>query len=518
MTVSVSRRRALAGGSALLGASAFGFGWPRAGLAAREQVILRVGRDIQSLDPANRIGPLEDNVVLATNQGLVKFKPGSLEWELDAAEAISQPSDTVIEFTLKPGLMFHGGYGELTTEDVKFSFERFWTAGPDGGKAAYADDWAALDHVEILDRYKGRLHLKQPAPGLWVVTLCDGSGYILSKKAVEALGDRIATQIIGSGPYLQHEWRPNERFVLRRNPDWKGPAPHFNEIVLRPVVESKTAELAFRAGELHFTLLDDPRTAKSFEGDPGTRIIKLPAIDYVWLGANMEKPPLDSLKVRQAIRAAIDVDAVLLAAYEGTVPRAYGLQGPGVLGYWKDAPRYQRDVAAAKTLLAEAGHPDGFRTRITLLNAAVYQAAALVIQANLAEVGIDAQLDILDPGAYWGMGEADKSKDLDLVIVEYSGKFDPNFQSQWFTSDQIGQWNWQRFRNAEFDRLHAESNATSDQKKREEMHIRMQQLMDESAAFVWLTHNANVFVAKPWLEPGLLPNGNNWQLANFKEV
>ena len=61
------------------------------------------------------------------------------------------------------------------------------TAGPDGGKAAYADDWAALDSVEIVDKYKGRLHLKQPSPGLWVITLCDGSGYILSKKAVEAL-------------------------------------------------------------------------------------------------------------------------------------------------------------------------------------------------------------------------------------------------------------------------------------------------------------------------------------------
>lgn len=518
MTMRISRRQALAGGSALLGAAAFGLGGSRTALAARNQAVLRVNRDIQNLDPANRIGPLEDNIVLATNQGLAKFRPGSLDWELDAAAELVQADDTVIEFTLKPGLMFHGGHGEMTTEDVKFSFERFQTAGPDGGKAAYADDWAALDHVEIIDKYKGRLHLKQASPGLWVVTICDGSGYILSRKAVEALGAKMATQIIGTGPYMQHEWKPNERFVLRRNPDWKGTAPHFDEIVLRPVVESKTAELAFRADEVHFTLLDDPRTAKGFEGDANTRIIKLPAIDYVWLGANMERPPLDDLKVRQAIRLAVDVDSVLLAAYEGTVPRAYGLQGPGVLGHWKDAPKYAHDSAAAKALLAEAGHPDGFKTRITLLNLATYEAAALVIQANLAEVGIDAQIDRLDPGAYWGLGEADKSKDLDLVIVDYSGKFDPNFQSQWFTSDQVGLWNWQRFRNAEFDKLHAESNATTDQAKREAMHIQMQNLMDESAAFVWLTHNANVFVAKTWLEPGLLPNGNNWQLANFKEV
>jgi peptide/nickel transport system substrate-binding protein len=85
-------------------------------------------------------------------------------------------------------------------------------------------------------------------------------------------------------------------------------------------------------------------------------------------------------------------------------------------------------------------------------------------------------------------------------------------------SSQIGQWNWQRWKNPEFDKLHEEAGQTTDNAKREAMYLKMQQLMDESAAFVWITHNLNAFVTKSWLEPGLLPNGNNWQYPFFKEA
>ena len=82
------------------------------------------------------------NVILAVGQGLVRFKPGSTDWAPDAAADIKQVSDTLIEFNLKPGLKFTGGYGDLTANDVKFSFERFIKPGPDGKKVTYASDWS----------------------------------------------------------------------------------------------------------------------------------------------------------------------------------------------------------------------------------------------------------------------------------------------------------------------------------------------------------------------------------------
>src|SRR5206468_842143 len=97
---------------------------------------------------------------------------------------------------------------------------------------------------------------------------------------------------------------------------------------------------------------------------------------------------------------AVDIDAILTGAYGGLYPRANALLAPGLLGYWKDAPVYKRDVDAAKKLLEEAGQGGGFKTRLTILSNAENQAVAAIIQANLAEVGIEVEIEALEAAAY----------------------------------------------------------------------------------------------------------------------
>lgn len=517
MGLSLTRRRLLQGGAAI-GASSVVAGWPGVSFAAREQLVTRIERDIQNLDPANRIGTVEGNILRAVQRRLVTFKPGSLDRELDAAETIEQVDDTTIEFTLKPGIMFQQGYGELTAEDVKYSFERFNNPPEGQAPATYAKDWAALDRVEVTGTHSGKILLKNPAPALWVIALADTSGSIVSKKAFEELGiEKMKTTAIGAGPYLLAEWKPNESILLRADPDYMGPQPYFKEVLMRPIQEPKTAQLAFRADEIHFTKLDDPAGAKALEGDPGTEIITLPSINYVWMGMNVEKAPLDDIKVRQAIRLATDVDQAILAGYNGTVERANALMAPGLLGHWADAPVYQRDVERAKALLAEAGHPDGIDVRLTLLNQSQYVTAAQVIQANLAEAGIKVELEVLDGGTFWSMGEGEAGENLELSLQQFGGKADPSFQTQWFVSEQTGEWNWQRWQSEEYDKLNAMAESTVDEAARADAYVKMQQLMDESAAFVWLTHEVNIFASKSWLQPSILPNGDDWQYRFFKE-
>ena len=509
-------RRGFIAGTAVAGVTVLGVPWKNVVHAADGRLVVRVEEDLKILDPAFRSGPIDVNVILAVGQGLVKFKPGTTEWENDAAAEIKQVSDTLIEFTLKEGLKFTGDYGDLTAEDVKFSFERF-LPGPDGKKVDYADDWAALEKVEVTGPLTGKIHLKSPSPAVWLIALADGSGVIISKKAFEKLGEKFRTTAIGSGPYILKEWVPRDHFTLVANPDYLGEKPFFTEIVGKPIADDKTAQLALQAGEIDFARID-PGIAKEIENAPGIKTRKLSAIDYVWIGPNIEKKPFDDLRVRQAVRKALDVPAIIAAAYNGAVEQAYALQAPGILGYWNDAPKYERDVEGAKALLKEAGQDGGFSTRLTVLNKAVAQSTAAVVQANLAEIGIDVQIDALDEGAYWAYGENDASKDLELVLVEYRGKFDPGFQTQWFTSDQIGTWNWQRWSSKEFDELHKKGLVESDRTKREQIYIDAQKLMDESAAFWWITHNAYTFAFKETLSPGILPNGNQWQYASFKQA
>ena len=81
---------------------------------------------------------------------------------------------------------------------------------------------------------------------------------------------------------------------------------------------------------------------------PGIKVEKISAIDYVWIGPNIEKKPFDDVRVRQAVRLALDVPAIIAAAYNGSVEPAYALEAPGILGFWADAPKYTRDIEAAR--------------------------------------------------------------------------------------------------------------------------------------------------------------------------
>ena len=515
MSYEITRRGFIAGG-ALAGATILGMPLTSIVHAADGKVVVRTEFDLKSLDPVDRTAP-DENVMLAVCQALTKFKPGSAEWENDAAADIKQIDDKTIEFTLKDGIMFTGGYGQMTADDVKFSFERFLKPGPDGKKAIYADDWAALDNVEVTGKLTGKIHLKSPSPAIWLIALPGGSGFVMSKKAFEALGDKFKTTLIGSGPYVLKEWVPRDHFTLALNPDYKGEKPAFAEIVGRPIAEDKTAQLALQAGEIDFTRLD-PAVAKDIKSTPGIKVEKLPSIDYVWIGPNIDKKPWDDVRVREAVRLALDVPAIIAAAYDGSVDPAYALEAPGVLGHWPDAPKRTRDVEAAMKLLEEAGQSGGFQTRLTVLNKPVALATAAVVQANLAEIGIDVQIDSPDAGAYWAYGDNDASKDLDLVLVEYRGKFDPSFQTQWFTSDQVGTWNWQRWKNPEFDALHKQGRIETDSAKQAQIYIDAQKLMDESAAFWWITHNAYTYAFKDTIQPVIQPDGNQWVYAAFKPV
>lgn len=517
MTRTYSRRTTLKlGAGAAAGAAILGF--PSVARAARDRIVVRQDRDIQVLDPAFRIGAAEGNIISACCQRLASFRPGSLDYVPDAAESIKQVSDTLIEFTLKPGQTFTDGYGELTAEDVKFSFERFGVVQKDGKKSSYASDWGALKEVEITGKYSGKIHLKNPAPAIWRTAICDTSGNLLSAKAGAALGDKITSQLVGSGPYRIAKWEPNRQLVLAINPDYKGAKPHFKEVVIRPIQESKTAEIALRAKEIDFTRLEDPVAADTISKEAGLKVIEMPGMRYLWIGLNVEKAPLDNLKVRQGMRLGVDVDAALAAAYGGKVKRANAMLQPSLVGYWKDAPVRKRDVAAAKKLLAEAGLASGFKTRLTVLNQAAYKTMAQVVQAHLAEIGVTVEIEALDGGSYWNSGKGDIGKNLDMSMQLFSAKMDPSFTSQWFVSEQVGVWNWQRWANPEYDSLHKLAASTVDEAERAKAMVRAQQLMDELAAFIWLTYDSNVFGAAAWAKPAILPNGTDWQFWNFAEA
>ncbi|MDA0952845.1 MAG: ABC transporter substrate-binding protein, partial [Proteobacteria bacterium] len=222
-------RRGFVKGSAAAGAAA-AVGGVTAPYAYAEGDTLRVRNysDIQALDPAYTLSAVDSDVQRVLFPSLIEFKTDDTwDWQLSSASSVEQVDDTHINFTLLPGMGWTNGFGGVTADDVKFSFERI--ADPEM-QSPYAEDWSALDHVEVTGELTGTIVLKEPYAPLWTTTLPSVSGQIVSRKAVEGLESKRfeAVPPCVSGPYEIKEWLPSQKLVLTRIDGWAGGAtPEF---------------------------------------------------------------------------------------------------------------------------------------------------------------------------------------------------------------------------------------------------------------------------------------------------
>jgi peptide/nickel transport system substrate-binding protein len=511
-------RRKFMGASAGLGLA--GSILPRLGRAQSANILhVRSYGDMQVLDPAFTKAAPEGDIARSLFRQLIRFKNStSWEWERDAAEKIEQLDPKTVSFVLKPDIKWSNGFGIMSADDVKYSFERI--ANP-ATKSPYKNDWVTLDRVEVTGPLSGIIHLREPFAPLWWSTLPWNAGLIVCKAAVEAAGGQFTTNPPAvSGPYMLKEWRPKQRTILARNPDFNGTPPDYDEIHILPIEDEKTAEIGFAAKELDFTATSVSSLPKlKAQAPAGTKLVIRPSLAYVWLGMNVDVPPFDDVKVRRAVQKAVDLDAIMEAAYFGAAEPATGIIAPGLLGH-RDKKPPPRDLEGAKKLMAEAGKTSGISCTLVILNKTERLTAAQVIQSNLAEIGIDVQIDAHDTGTFWSLGDQSKGdqwKKLNMVIQRYTMAPDPSWATAWFLPAQIGVWNWERWNSPEFDALHKQALVELDEKKRGAMYVRMQDLMEESGAYVFLTHEVSGVIHRDTIVPAMLPDARAI-LPAFKRV
>ena len=140
-----------------------------------------------------------------------------------------------------------------------------------------------------------------------------------------------------------------------------------------------------------------------------------------------------------------------------------------------------------------------------------------MIQANLADVGINCEIKQNDSGTFWTLGSKDGDywNKLQIYLQRFSMQPDPSWATVWFTPEQVGVWNWERFNNAEFKALHEQGKSESDIAVRDKIYNQMQGIMDESGCYVFLTHEVVGAIHKTSVAPGLKPNGESL-LAEFR--
>jgi peptide/nickel transport system substrate-binding protein len=487
---------------------------PGVSWSAEDNILkIRTITDIASLDIAFGTGQDELTIASCIFNKLTAFKlDKNWGWQLEAAKSMKQLDPLRVEFTLKPGIMYTNGYGEMTAEDVKYSFERIIDPKM---KSPYSNDWEALEQVKIKDKYTGIIILKKPFAPLWNTTLPGPSGLIHCKKAMEKIGGKFTTNPpTCSGPYVLHEWKPKQVTILKRNKLWKHEEPMFDEIHFFPIESDSTAEAVFEVGDLDFTVISVAAYQNLRKNPPkGAKLLSAPSLFYSWLGINMENPTLKDIRVRKAIQMAVDVNAIIESVYFGLTKPATGFISPGTLGYRKKGliPP-EANIEGAKKLLVEAGYSDGLDVRLACLNKTEVLNQAQVIQTTLGLAGIRVAINAYDSGTFWSLGidenMGEKAKDLQLFIQRFSSFPDPSFAFQWFVSDQVGVWNWERHSNAEFDKLFHDAVGERDVTKRNLMYQRMQEILELSGCYRFIAHDPNFILCRQSIEPRMRPDGS----------
>lgn len=230
---------------------------------------------------------------------------------------------------------------------------------------------------------------------------------------------------------------------------------------------------------------------------PDTGIEERPSLYYVYVGMNQDHPKLQDINVRRAVQWAINVPQLLEVAYFGQAEVATGMIAPGLVGHREHAlVPPEGDPERARNLLREAG-AEGITLTIDVLNQSKFTTMAEMIQAQLAQVGINLEINVQDPGSFWTIGmesEGDRWQNMQLILQRFSMVPDPYYATTFFTCDQVGNWNWERFCNKRFDELNAKATTISDNLVRDTMYREMQDLLEESGCYRFVTHEASPFI------------------------
>ena len=325
-------------------------------------------------------------------------------------------------FHLRKGIKFHGGYGELTADDVKWNWERI--KDPKFGSSA-APDWAGST-ITVLDPYTIKVAYDRPYPAFINATVAYSGEQIISPKASAELGDRWNTKPIGSGPFTFGSLQTGTTLTLNRNPDYWGTKPKIDRIDFRMKVDDRTALLAVAKGEIDSFYISDPDVAisASKSTDPNVRFVKSAygqSPFTIWF--NLRRKPLDDPRVRQALRYAIDTNAIARDLFGGLADPISSFLPPWMFGFSDDITKYPYNPDKARQLLKDANvgadwQPNMISQSILTISRRVTEAVA----SYWTDAGIKVKNESLEQGIVTKRGTA---RDFDMYGT-YISRVDPD--------------------------------------------------------------------------------------------
>ncbi len=475
--------------------------------AARSTFVFARGSDSQKLDPAD----VDDGEsVKALNQvyeGLVRFKPGTLEVEPWLAKSFQMSDDGLsIRFELREGVLFHDGT-PLNAETAAFSFLRqLDKAHPGHLPGAIFQYWnylySDIKEVEVTGSMTLLFRLKQPNATL-LYSLASFPAYLISPQALEDYGQDMVRHPVGTGPYKFVSWEPNQAIIFERFRDYWGEPVGYDRLVLKVVRENAVRLLDLKAGKLDGLDGMQPSELKPLLDDSAYRVYHEPGMNFAYICFNQTAERFAEPEVREAVYKAIDRQKLVEVALDGWGEVAHFPMAKGMLGEPANFDPVPFDPEAARTVLAK--YRDRWRkpVSISVMNAARLYAPDPVkiislIKEDLKQVGITVEVDVRDfknhlhhtrngrheLGFLGWMGDnGDPDNFLSIHLASWSAKMG-------------GATNIAFYRDEELDDLLLAARKTSDLDERQKLYEDVLKIWRRDLPYLPLVHGEDIVVMK----------------------
>ena len=393
------------------------------------------------------------------------------ELALSAKQSKDGKSWTIV---LRKGVNFHDGT-PFNADAVVGHWQRLLDPK---NKFFGASAFEPIESVKKVDDFTVRFDLKYPwAPFKGVLTSPQSfAAYIASPKALQ--GDTQNRAPVGTGPYMFKEWLANDRLTVVRNPNyWRKGKAYLDSVVFRPMPDMQTRFSSLQSGEIDVIQTDRGASILQARDD---RSLKVYANDstgpYNFL-LNASKPPLNDLRVRQALAHAWNQELLIKADYKGTLPFAKDPFG-GVLSCGDSAYR-EYDPAKARKLLSEYGKPVTLEMNHT--NTPRGKEAGEIMQRLFKEVGVTLTLTPLAEGQLAKRGITGDYQITGWKMRDFDD-MGPTLKSGLLSDSKL---NFSKYQNPKMDELLMTQQMSTDKKVREKALCGVAGLINEDAVFLY---------------------------------
>jgi peptide/nickel transport system substrate-binding protein len=384
------------------------------------------------------------------------------------------PDGLVYEFKLRPGLTFHNG-DPLTSEDVKYSFERYKGVGAN-----------ELRHhvtaVHSVDALTVRFQLNAPWPDFMTFygTTATGAGIVLPKKYLKQVGDDgLQQHPIGAGPYKFVSQTPGVEVILEAYDDyWRHP-PHIKRLIMKSVPEGTTRLAMLKNGEADMAYAFDGPEAEEVKRDARLTLVDTRHASINWIEFADQwdpKSPWHDQRVRLAVNYAVDRQAISDAACVGYCPPT-GVIVPRVMDYALPVEPPPYNPQKAQQLLAEAGYPNGFDAGELVPIPPFFTAGQAVVN-YLNAVGIRTRMRPMERAAFYAAWREKKLHGLFITGAGNSGNAASRVEAFIYSKGSYAYGGY-----PDIDELFEQQAQERDPAKRQALLHRIQQLSVERVMF-----------------------------------